>query len=339
MKVIFTNRNEKQVGGKDITLLFLFFLICFFLFCLSSCGKVEEKGEITKVGLLVEGKVTDQGWGTQAYKGLLNIQDRYHCDIYYKEYIDSYTVAKRAVEEYQNKGVNLIFGHGDHFVEYFNDLGDEFPSIHFVSVNGTEQAIKENTTNLHLENYSMGFFAGMVAGHITETNSVGIIAVNSGQEEVKGFEDGAKYVNNNITVIKRFVGNSEDNREKALSLWNQEMEQNIDIVYPAGDSFHVDIVEAMKAEGLYSIGYITNQQFLGKDTVLTSTVQDIPKLYMQIAERFDEGKLIKGNETFGMEDDITLLGPCSPKVDKEFISELNKAIDYYKKTNKLPNQR
>lgn len=335
MKSAWMNIRKSIIRGKLFFILPLMACVLFlFLFFNSS---LEKQGKIEKVGLLVVGTVNDQAWGTQGYKGLLNIHTKLGVDVFYKEAIDSYTVAERVVKELQGKGVNLIFGHGGNFVQYFNILSHKFPSIHFVSLNGREPATQPNTSNIRLENYPMGFFGGMVAGHMTRTNKVGVIGAYEWQEEATGFEAGVHYINKDVNVLKEFV-NDWDNREKAMNLLDKEISQNVDVVYPVGDGFHVGILEKMKENGLYAIGYISDQSTIGKYAVLTSTIQDIPELYGQIAQAFDEGKLKSGNRSCGIRDDTIFLGKYSPNVDKEFIERLEKDFDRYKNTGKLPDE-
>ncbi|WP_445486673.1 BMP family ABC transporter substrate-binding protein [Niallia sp. 03133] len=307
-----------------------------FSFLLVSCGQAEHTGTIKKVGLLVEGTVRDQMMGTNSYKGLLTIQSKYNVDIYYKEEINSEAITERAVAEFESKGVNLIFGNGQLYSEYFKKLADKYPSIYFVSFNGN--ATNNNTTSVILEGYPIGFFAGMVAGHMTDTNTVASIGERKSQSEIEGFHDGVKYENENIKVITAFVHNN-DNSEEALQLLEKQIKQKADIVYPAGNSYNIAGIEKLKEKGLYAIGYTSEQADLGTYTVLTSTIQQIPEIYAKIAKDFNEGKLQSGNVQVGMKDEFISLGELSPKIDEKFKDRIKKEINHYKKTGELPEKK
>ena len=165
---------------------------------MTSCGQSGKQGDLKKVGLLVPDTINDQVWGTKGYQGLLKIQSRYNVDVYYKESMNTKKVVERAVKEFDQKGVNLIFGHGSEFADYFSTIAEKYPHIHFITFNG--DAKNPNVTSLNFDSYAMGFFAGMVAGHMTKTNRVGMMPAFEWQPEVKGFNDGAKYQNKNIQV-------------------------------------------------------------------------------------------------------------------------------------------
>ncbi|MFE8700363.1 BMP family ABC transporter substrate-binding protein [Cytobacillus sp. FJAT-54145] len=307
------------------------FLLC--LVMLSSCGQSLSSGELKKVGLLVPETVNDQVWGTKGYKGMLKIQSRFNVDVYYKEGMNSEAIVGRAVKEFNQKGVNLIFGHGNEYAEYFNNLSDKYPHIHFISFNG--DAINENTTSLTFEAYAMGFFGGMVAGHMTKTNQIGIIGAYDWQPEIRGFYEGVKYMNDQVNVDIQYT-DSWDNDQKALSILDQMLKNDIDVVYPAGDGYNVPVIEKVKENGLFAIGFISDQSDLGQSTVLTSTVQHVDHLYEVVAEKFNKGELKSGNLAFDFQDDVISLGKFSPLIDAEFVKLINDSIQTYKKTGELP---
>lgn len=309
-------------------------LLCLLL--LASCGQAMSTGKLKKVGLLVPDTVNDQVWGTKGYKGMLKIQSDYDVDVYYKEGMSSESVVERAVKEFDQKGVNLIFGHGNAYAEYFNNISKKYPHIHFVSFNG--DAVNENTTSLNFEAYAMGFFGGMVAGHMTKTNEVAILAAYEWQPEIEGFYEGANFINKDVNVKIEYVGNWDDDK-KAVALLDKIVASGADVVYPAGDGYNVPVIEKIKEQGLYAIGYISDQSDLGESVVLTSTVQHVDVLYEVVAERFNKGDLKSGNLTFDFQDDVITLGKFSPEVDAEFIDSINEAIEEYKNTGKLPNER
>ncbi|WP_077211877.1 BMP family ABC transporter substrate-binding protein [Bacillus dakarensis] len=307
------------------------FLLCLFL--LSSCGQAISTGQLDKVGLLVPESVNDQVWGTKGYKGMLKIQSRFNVDVYYKEGMNSQAIVERAVKEFDQKGVNLIFGHGNEYAGYFNKIAKDYPHIHFISFNG--DANEKNTTSLNFEAYAMGFFGGMVAGHMTETNKVGIIAAYEWQPEVEGFYEGAIYENKDAEVTIQYVSQWDDDHI-AMEILDDMLLKGIDVVYPAGDGYNVPVIEKMKGNGLYAIGYVSDQSDLGQSTVLTSTVQHVDTLYELVAEQFNDGTLKAGNQSFDFQDDVISLGEFSPLVDESFQKDIKELIKKYKETGKLP---
>ncbi|AIM17419.1 MULTISPECIES: BMP family ABC transporter substrate-binding protein [Neobacillus] len=306
-------------------------LLCLFL--LGACGVTKPKGHLTKVGLLVPETINDQVWGTRGFEGLLRIQSKLEVDVFYKEGMNSEYAVERAVKEFEQKGVNLIFGHGSEYAEYFNHLSSKYPDIHFVSFNG--DAKNPNTTSLNFKSYAMGFFGGMVAAHMSKKNKVGVLAAYEWQPEIEGFYQGALAEKNDIQVSIEYVEHW-DNDMKAMQIADKMMDQGVDVIYPAGDGYNVPVIERVKERGLYVIGYVSDQSDLGESTVLTSTIQNVGKLYEIVAEQFNKGELKSGNLSFDFQDDVITLGKFSPLVKKDFVQKMKRYIQTYKETGKLP---
>jgi transcriptional activator of comK gene len=310
-----------------------FVIILFCTILLGACSEKQPVGKLKNVGLLVPETVYDQVWGTKGLKGMLKIQSKYNVDVFYKEGINSELAAERAVKEFDQKGVNLIFGNGEEYAAYFNKISKKYPNIHFVSFNGN--AKNENTTSLSFKSYAMGYFGGMVAAHMSKGHNVGVIAAYKWQPEVEGFYKGALAENKQTKVSIDYVDNWDDDR-KAIQLADAMMNAGVDVIYPAGDGFNVPVIERVKERGLYVIGYVSDQSDLGESTVLTSTIQQVDKLYEKAADQYNFGKLKSGNLSYDFQDDVISLGKFSPLVDKGFIRKITKQIENYKQTGRLP---
>lgn len=310
-------------------------ILILFSLLLAACDQQAGTGKLGKVGLLVPETINDQVWGTKGYKGMLKIQSKFNVDVFYKEDMNTKAIVERAVNEFDQKGVNLIFGHGNEYAEFFNQLASQYPDIHFVSFNG--DAKEKNTTSLNFNAYAMGFFGGMVAGHMTKTNHVGVLAAFEWQPEVEGFYEGAVYENKDVDVTISYVGHWDDDN-KAMVLLDNMLNENTDVIYPAGDGYNVPVIEKIKEKGKYAIGFVTDQSDLGESTVLTSTVQHVDRLYEIVAEQFVNGQLKSGNIYFDFGDGVITLGEFSPLVDKKFIQKLNSHIQTYIEKGKLPSE-
>ena len=305
------------------------------LLSLFGCGQPVASGELEKVGLLVTETIDDKVWGAKGYKGLLKIQSELDVDVYYKEGMKDETSIREAIDEFDNNGVNLIFGHGSEFANYFNEISSDYPDIHFVLFNG--KANGENITSLNFDSNAMGFFGGMVAGEMTKSNKIAVLAAFEWQPEIDGFFEGAYYQNENVEVDIQFVQDWND-AEVALALLDQMIADGVDIVYVAGDGYNIAVIEKLKEEGLYAIGFVSDQSDLGKGTVLTSTVQHVDTLYEVVAKEFNNGNLKNGELYYDFKDEVISLGTFSPLVDEQFKSEIMDSIEEYKKSGLLPNQ-
>lgn len=300
----------------------------------ASCSEISNN-KVHNVGLLVEGTIHDQTWGKSGYLGLLKIKEELGVDVFFKEGIDSQFAVNAAVEEFSNNDVNLIFGHSNVFGKYFSKIHDQYPDIRFVYFNGITH--DDNITSMNFNSHAMGFFAGMVASAMTTTNHLGVIGTFSWQQEIDGFYEGAKYQNPNVKVSIQYV-NSWDDIDRALEIYDQLKQNNVDVFYPTGDSYTIPVINAIKEDGHFAIGYVTDQIEIGKSTILTSTIQHVDRLYLKAAQLMESGELSGEILEFDFKEGVITLGTFSELVPNQVQQEVQHAVERYIETGKLPNE-
>ncbi|TFJ93599.1 BMP family ABC transporter substrate-binding protein [Lentibacillus salicampi] len=311
-------------------------ILAAFILILPGCSSYFDSGNLQNAGMLVETSIHDQPWDKKGYEGLLAIEEQFNIDVYYKEGIQTEQDVRKAVDELVDDGVNLIFGHSAAYGQFFEELSKVYPEVHFVYFNGGQ--FTENVTSLNFNAHGMGFFAGMLAGDMTETNHVGIIGAFEWQPEIEGFFEGVAYQNPEAKVHFKYV-NDWNGQEKAMEMYETIRGEEVDVVYPTGNVYSASVIEQANKDGIYAIGYITDQSEIAEKTVLTSTVQHVEKLYTRAAEKFNEDNLRGGVLTFDFQDDVITLGEFSPEVPENVQEKINKEVQAYKDTGLLPNER
>ncbi|WP_227936805.1 BMP family ABC transporter substrate-binding protein [Alkalihalobacillus deserti] len=299
------------------------------------CADVNTSSA-NRVGLLLEDTIDDQGWNSKGYKGLLNIHSNLNVEVTFKEDMNTELKVSKAVEEFvSDDNVNLIFGHGKFFADLFTEIAPNYPEVHFVSFNGDVEG--KNVTSIHFDSYAMGYFAGMIAAAMSETGHVGVIAAFPWQPEIEGFEAGAALYGDSLNVHVNFVEEWADS-ERALKYFEELKETGVDVFYPAGDGYHVQVIKETKKEGLYAIGFVGDQSDLGETTVLTSTVQHVDELYELIVRLYYRQELEMGNLKFDFADGVISLGTFSSKVPEEIKLQIEEAVQIYTETGELPTE-
>jgi transcriptional activator of comK gene len=310
-------------------------ILILFLVSTTGCMKASGGSDITRVGMLIEHSINDQTWGNKGYRGLLAIQEEHNVEVFFQEGVNTQQQVNYAVEQFVNNGVQLIIGHSSIYGEYFHKLQAAYPDIEFLYVNGAYS--DENLTSLNFNSLSMGFFAGMIAGKMSETGKVGIIAAYEWQPEVEGFYEGVAFENPNVDVEIKYVY-SWDKSPLALEYYNEMVEQGVDVIYPAGDAYSIQLIEAAKADDIYSIGYVNDQQSIGGDSVLTSTIQHVDKLYLYAVEQIMNEELAGGIYNYGFQQEVISMGPYSERIPKQYQDKIDTYIKTYIETGLLPHQ-
>jgi transcriptional activator of comK gene len=321
-------------GRKGMQPYFLKGVLACLLILLAGCQVPWNKGELNHAGLLLEDTKNDQGWGTKGYKGLLAVQEQFGNKVYYKESIKTEQDVIESINDFKDKKVNLVFGHGKIYADIFSKIAPNYPEMHFVSFNG--EVTGKNVTSFHLNSYAMGFFAGMLASEMSKNEQIGIIAAKEWQPEIEGYADGAAYQNKNV-VIHQVVIDSWSDTDKALHALETMTAAGADVFYPIGDSFTIPVIQEVKKKGHYAIGYVSDHSDLGQATILTSTVQNVDNLYKLAAERMEQGTLEAGNLTFDFKDGALSFGKFSPEVPDSIQQKIKKDIENYIQTGVLPN--
>lgn len=303
---------------------------------LGGCTYLFEKNELDKAGMLIEDTVDDSTWDEQGLKSLQNIAKSYDVETIYKEGMNEKQKIIHAVDDLAQHGVNLIYGHGNNFGKVFVEIAHLYPDVQFVYFNGAHYA--ENVTSIHFNSHALGFFAGMVAAKMSETNHIGAMSAYDWQTEVEGFFEGAKYEDPLVDVHIDYI-NYWDGEDAALTLYEKMTEKQVDVIYPAGDFFSERIIQEAIDDQLYAIGFLEDQSFVDETKVLTSTVRDIEKTYALVADQFNQGELDGGILTFDVEDQLLSLGKFSDDVPKAYQDMLTEEVDMYLETGLLPYQR
>ncbi|MDQ0351767.1 transcriptional activator of comK gene [Alkalibacillus filiformis] len=308
------------------------FLIMITPMILSSCGYFNS-GQLNNVGLLLEGTIHDETWGRGAYLGSLNIKEEQNVSALLRENIDTHREAEEAVQDFASQGVNLVFGHGENFGRMFEQMNEYHPDIQFIYFNG--QIFDRNITSVNFDGYHMGFFSGMLAAEMTETNQIGVIAAYHHQDEVQGFYEGIQAVDSSINTIINSV-NSWHDQQRAMMMFDQLLDQGIDVIYPAGDGFNVPVIRAAEQHGIYAIGYIHDQYDVAPETVITSTVQEVEGLYSEIAQMYNEGTLPSGIMNISFDQEYIYLGEYGDDVPIHLAAHIDEMIEQYIDTGRLP---
>ena len=316
---------------KKISIVLLFIAIV----CIHSACTNFETGQMQNVGLLVDTSIDENGWSNKGYSGLLKIEEKFDVQVYYEENVDTKEEINNAVAEFVENGVNLIFGHSSMYGNSFLEIAELYPDVHFIYFNGGSSA--ENVTSLNFDSHAMGFLGGIVAGEMTTSNQVGIIGSYSWQPEIEGFFEGVKYQNEAAVIEMSFISDWNDT-ETVATVYENLKQAGVDVFYPIGD-FSEEVIKMAEKDGLYAIGYISDQLNIAPDTVLTSTIQHVDKLYVSSAKQYNNYNLEGGLLSFDFQDEVISLGEFNDRLPKAFQKKMADHVKDYMKTGLLPNEK
>jgi basic membrane protein A len=262
-----------------------------------------------RVAILLPRSAESDSWSRAGYQGLLLIQKELGAEIAYSDNIPE-SDFERIFREYAEDGYDFIIGHGNQFASAAEEVADEYPLIDF-AIAGKYGGNNVNLGGLSLREGEMGYLFGAIAAIKTKTKHIGYLggAENaSGQEITTLFERGALATDPSVHLSISWVGNFTDT-VKAEQLAQEQIDSGVDVLFvlagSAGTGVHAQAQEA----GIFTLGWIEDLNYLAPKAVLTSNVQDVPRMLLAGATLSVQGRWEGKQYKFGLAEGIQTLAP------------------------------
>ena len=168
---------------------------------------------------------------------------------------------------------------------------------------------------------------GVLAAVQSESGVIGYIGGgdNTTQASDKNaFVEGAKEARPDVevkTVITGTFNDSSKGKETALAM----IEQGVDVILQTCDETGLGAFEACEENGVFCIGYTSDQASLVKDDLcLTSLMVSIPTMITSQIDIIKSGEF-GGLENPGLKEGVISIAPYSSKVTKEAAAAADQA--------------
>lgn len=168
-----------------------------------------------------------------------------------------------------NQKPAVIFGDAFGNEEAVRRVAKDFPEVKFVFGSGLGPS-EPNLSVFDNWIHEPAYLCGMLAGGLTETNTVGIVGgypVPEVNRLVNAFIRGAKEVNPDVKVLVTFLNNWFDPaaaKEAALA----QIDSGADVLFAE----RFGVIEAAKEKGLFAFGNMSDQNELAPDLVVSGPV-------------------------------------------------------------------
>lgn len=275
------------------------------LLALTACGGKTEKAEggKLKVALLLSGPANDQGWNATALEGLKEAETEYGLQTAYMENV-AIADAEAAYTDYASQGYDLIIGHGFQFGDPAAKVSTKFPKIAFMATESNTQA--ENMASYVMSCEQGGYIMGLLCASMSKTGKVGVVGgmeQPSIVKEVEAFKIAAKEVNPNIVVFEIYVNSFTDvslGKEAALSM----IDNGADVLYHVANQAGTGVIKAAEEKGVLACGNSYDQSSISPDTVIASTIYNMPKVILAAVKDVKENNFKGGVFHLGMKEGV-----------------------------------
>ncbi|WP_337170242.1 BMP family protein [Gemmatimonas aurantiaca] len=296
---------------------------------LAACGKDKaESGSAAdkmRVALLTPGPISDKSWNGSAYEGLLALRDSLGAEV---SHIQTKTPAEfeENFRQYGAQGYRLVFGHGFEFQDAASRVAPSYPKTIYVVTSG--RVTGPNLAGVAFLFEEASYQAGMIAGAVTKTNKLGLIAgteLPPVKASFEAFARGARAVNPKVEVITSYIGNWDDvsaGKEQALA----QLARGVDVIFQNADAAGLGVFQAVKEKKALAFGTNANQNDVAPDVIIGSVVIDLPKAFMLIGREVQSGAFTGRVISLGVKDDVVRL-ELNPALADRIPAAARAAVD------------
>lgn len=282
-----------------------------------------KKAEPLKVGFVYVSPVGDAGWTTQHDRGRLQMEqalgDRVATS--FVEKVPEGADAERVIRDLAAQGHKLIFTTSFGFMNPTIKVAEEFPDVRFEHATGYKRAANVGTYNVRF--YEGRYAAGVLAGQMTRTNTLGYVGAFPIPEVLQGinaFTLGARSVNPKVQVRVIWVSSWYD-PGKERDAANALVGQGADVLTHHTDSSAV--VAAAEEKGRMAIAYHSDMSKFGPKAQLAAVTHHWGEYYTRTAQSVLDGSWKPGNLWGGMKDGMIKVEAFNASLPKEIVERVD----------------
>ena len=224
---------------------------------------------------------TSDPWCKQGYDAAKALEKRGEVDLEVTTNAPQDTAGvTRVLAQYAQAGTQLLLAHSTWQDAAF-DVAKQFPDVDIATY---AFELRDNVAILEEPIYQAAYLAGMLAGGLTESNTIG---GSAGQDvplchaELEAFEDGAKRVNKQVRMIDTYIGDWND-AAKGKQATQAQIDQGADVVLACGGGPATGMAQAIKEANISGFGYVGDMSSQAPENMVGSVMYNLEP-YFQAA--------------------------------------------------------
>ncbi len=316
---------------------------------LAGCGKKEEpapapaaaapasapasgpaKPEPLNIGFASVGPVGDGGWTFAHDNGRKALEKEFGDKIAtsFVENVPESADAERVIRDMAGQGNKLIFGTTFGYMEPMLKVAADLKDVKFEHATGYKQA--ENMRTYDSRTYEGAYMAGVIAGAMTKSNTLGVVAsipIPEVIRNINSFTLGAQSTNPKVKTKVVWVNGWFDppkETEAATSLING----GADVLFQNTDS--PAVLKTAEAKGKRAFGWDSDMTAYGPKAHLASAVINWGPYYIKATKEALEGNWKGGSAAWwGVKEgaiDIVSIAEDVPAEAKAKVEEVKKGL-------------
>jgi basic membrane lipoprotein Med (substrate-binding protein (PBP1-ABC) superfamily) len=291
-----------------------------------SPGPTRGRTTPFRVALLTPGPISDRSWNGGAYDGLVAIRDSLGAQI---SHVQTKTPAEfeENFRQYGAQGFDLVIGHGFEFQDAATRVAPEFPKTLYVTTSGN--SVRANVAGIQFAFEEASYLAGILAAGMTKTGVIGAIGgteLPPVKRSFAAYADGARSVNQKLTIVISYVGNWDDvgaGKEQAIAQFGRKS----DVIFQNADAAGLGVFQAAReSRSAYVIGANSNQNDVAPEVTLGSVVIDLRHAFLLIAREVKNRTFVPRVVSLGVKENVVRL-VLNPALQTSITPSIRAAID------------
>ncbi len=264
----------------------------------AAASAAPPKPEPLKIAFAYVGPVGDGGWTFAHDNGRKAIEKEFGDKVVtsFVEKVPEAADAERVFRDMVSQGNKLIFGTTFGYMEPMLKVAPDAKDVKFEHATGYKQA--ENMRTYDSRTYEGAYMAGVIAGTMTKSNTLGVVGsipIPEVIRNINSFTMGAQSVNPKVKTKVVWVNewfNPPKETEAAQSLLNG----GADVLFQNTDSSAV--LQTAEKAGKYAFGWDSDMTAYGPKAHLASAIINWGPYYIQATREALEGKWTGGTASW-----------------------------------------
>jgi len=296
----------------------------------AAAASAPAKPEPLKIGFAYVGPVGDGGWTFAHDNGRKALEKEFGDKIAtsFVENVPESADAERVIRDMAGQGNKLIFGTTFGYMEPMLKVAADLKDVKFEHATGYKQA--ENMRTYDSRTYEGAYMAGVIAGKMTKSNTLGVVAsipIPEVIRNINSFTLGAQSSNPKVKTKVVWVNGWFDppkETEAATSLING----GADVLFQNTDS--PAVLKTAEAKGKRAFGWDSDMTAYGPKAHLASAVINWGPYYIKATKEALDGSWKGGTAAWwGVKEgaiDIVSIAEDVPAETKAKVDEVKKGL-------------
>ena len=262
-----------------------------------------QAADISPAVIFDMGGKFDKSFNQGVYDGI----ERFKAEtgIEYREFeVTNEAQREQAMRRMAERGANPILSIGFAQAGPLEIVAKEFPDTSFTLIDGVVDL--PNVRSVVFKEHEGSFLVGMLAAMASDGDPVGFVGgmdIPLIRRFACGYQQGAKHVNPEVTVIENMTGTTPsawNDPGRGSELAKGQFDKGVAVVYAAAGGTGTGVYQAAKDSGKLAIGVDSNQNYLHPGTMLSSMLKRVDVAAYNAFSDAMNGDWAPGMEVLGL---------------------------------------